>query len=80
MLYQILGKDKILVNSMHHQGIGKLAEGLLPVATSVDDLVEAVQINDLDFGIAVQWHPELLWKTDTNASKLFKAFVQVAGK
>jgi len=80
LLYQILGKDRILVNSMHHQGIGELADGLLPVATSVDGLVEAVQIKNLDFGIAVQWHPELLWRTDTNARKLFTAFVKAAEK
>ncbi|MBK5245561.1 MAG: gamma-glutamyl-gamma-aminobutyrate hydrolase family protein [Eubacteriaceae bacterium] len=80
LLYQILGQDKILVNSMHHQGIGKLAEGLLSVATSVDDLVEAVQIKDLDFGLAVQWHPELLWRLDTNAHKLFTALVKAAEK
>ncbi|MDD4191562.1 MAG: gamma-glutamyl-gamma-aminobutyrate hydrolase family protein, partial [Mangrovibacterium sp.] len=80
LLFQILGKEKISVNSLHHQGIQELAEGLLPAATSVDDLVEAVQIKDLDFGIAVQWHPELLLGTDANARKLFTAFVKASGK
>jgi len=80
LLHQILGEDKILVNSMHHQGIGELAEGLIPMGTSVDNLVEAVQIKGLDFGIAVQWHPEMLWLTDDNARKLFTAFVKAAEK
>ncbi|MBK5243497.1 MAG: gamma-glutamyl-gamma-aminobutyrate hydrolase family protein, partial [Eubacteriaceae bacterium] len=44
------------------------------------DLVEAVQIKDLDFGLAVQWHPELLWRLDTNAHKLFTALVKAAEK
>lgn len=78
LLYRILEKDKILVNSIHHQGIGNLAKGLLPVATSVDDLIEAVEIKALDFGIAVQWHPEQLLKTDNNARKLFAAFINAA--
>jgi putative glutamine amidotransferase len=73
-------KDKILVNSVHHQGIGNLANGLLSTATSVDNLVEAIEIKDLDFGIAVQWHPEQLLKTDNNASKLFTAFINAAQK
>ncbi|MBC3797814.1 gamma-glutamyl-gamma-aminobutyrate hydrolase family protein [Acetobacterium tundrae] len=80
LLYQILEKDKILVNSVHHQGIGNLADGLLSTATSVDNLVEAIEIKDLDFGIAVQWHPEQLLKTDSNARKLFTAFVNAAQK
>jgi len=78
LLHQILEKDKILVNSVHHQGIGNLANGLLSIATSVDDLIEAVEIKALDFGIAVQWHPEQLLKTDNNARKLFAAFVSAA--
>ncbi|HAZ05536.1 MAG TPA: amidotransferase [Acetobacterium sp.] len=78
LLHQILDKDKILVNSVHHQGIGNLANGLSSIATSLDDLIEAVEIKALDFGIGVQWHPEQLLKTDSNAKKLFAAFVNAA--
>lgn len=78
LLHQILEKDRILVNSVHHQGIGNLGNGLTAIATSVDDLIEAIEIMDLDFGIAVQWHPEQLLKTDNNARKLFTAFVNAA--
>lgn len=80
LLHKILEKDRILVNSVHHQGIGNLGNGLTAIATSVDDLVEAIEIRDLDFGIAVQWHPEQLLKTDNNARKLFTAFVNAAQK
>lgn len=78
LLQQILGKDTIFVNSVHHQGIGVLADGLIPMATSVDHLTEAFQIAALDFGIAVQWHPEQLIKSDLNSRKLFSAFVEAA--
>jgi len=37
------GTDSIAVNSMHHQGIARLAPGLVPVATSPDGLIEGVE-------------------------------------
>ena len=80
LIHKILGKEKILVNSAHHQGIERLGKGLLSIATSVDELIEAIEIKGLDFGIAVQWHPEQLLKTDPNARKLFVAFVNASKK
>ena len=50
------------VNTLHHQGIDKIAAGLRPVAYAPDGLVEAVE-GDLVMGI--QWHPERLFPQDT---------------
>lgn len=80
LIHQILQKNIICVNSVHHQAIEKLAKGLSITATSEDKLIEAFEITDLDFGIAVQWHPERLCNTDINSRKLFAAFIDAALK
>lgn len=74
-LYEIIGTETIWVNSMHHQAIAHLSPQLLAAATSADGLVEAVEIPELRFGLAVQWHPEFLWQQDANTLKVLQAFV-----
>ncbi|MEG6508371.1 gamma-glutamyl-gamma-aminobutyrate hydrolase family protein [Methyloligella sp. 2.7D] len=74
-LKEWIGEDKIMVNSLHGQGVSRLAEGLQPEAYAEDGLVEAVRgPNDDAFCVGVQWHPE--WDATTNpASKeLFTRF------
>jgi putative glutamine amidotransferase len=66
------------VNSMHHQGIARLGEGLRPVAVTDDGLVEAVEVPELPFAVGVQWHPEELARTDQHSSSLFYDFVCTA--
>jgi putative glutamine amidotransferase len=73
-LAHILGENIIKVNSLHHQGVKELAPVLRPVAFAPDGLVEAVELLDHPFGMAVQWHPECL--TDQPVTqRLFQAFV-----
>lgn len=56
----LLGSS-IDVNSYHHQGVGRLAEGLTPLAWSDDGLVEAYEFKKTETPLfAIQWHPELL--------------------
>jgi putative glutamine amidotransferase len=56
----ILGRPMVEVNSLHHQGVRDLAPGLIPTAYAPDGLVEAFELPDHPFGLAVQWHPERL--------------------
>jgi putative glutamine amidotransferase len=60
-LQKQLGKTMIDTNSRHHQAIRKLAPGLLVAATTPDGIIEAVELPDHPFGMAVQWHPEHLF-------------------
>jgi len=77
-LSTILAEPILNVNSLHHQGIKDVAPGLKAVAYAPDGLVEAVELPEHPFGIAVQWHPE--WLTDqVGIQRLFKAFVDAAG-
>lgn len=66
------------VNSMHHQGIARLGEGLRVVGISEDGLAEALEMAELPFAVGVQWHPEELAKTDQHSAGLFFDFVSVA--
>lgn len=77
-LAEVLGEPLLQVNSLHHQGIKEVAADLRAVAFAPDGLVEAVELPDHPFGLAVQWHPE--WLTDQHAMRrLFAAFVEAAG-
>ncbi len=72
---QWAGGDVVQVNSLHGQGIGRLAQGLRALAHAPDGLVEAFEVRDAKvFAYAVQWHPE--WRTAENPfyTAIFKAF------
>lgn len=71
----IFGEPLLQVNSLHHQGIKDLAPSLKAAGFAPDGLIEAIEIPDHPFGIAVQWHPE--WLTDQlPMRRLFSAFVE----
>jgi len=63
---------------MHHQGIARLAPGLVAVATSPDGLIEGVEAANGHFLIGVQWHPEDLVDVDPRMGRLFAAFIDAA--
>ncbi len=73
-LAKIIGTDTV-VNSRHHQAIGKLGKGLKVTAVAGDGTVEAVQVRGKKFAIGVQWHPENQVGKSDAADKLFQAFV-----
>ena len=47
------------VQSVHHQAVGRLGDGLRAVAWAEDGVVEALESERHAFVVAVQWHPEL---------------------
>ena len=74
-LAALLGKTELGVNSYHHQAIKDPAPDLVEMARSTDDLIEAVYLPGKTFVWAVQWHPELSFRTDDDNRKIFEAFV-----
>ena len=50
----------VFVNSRHHQAVKDLAPGLIALAASPDDLIEAFARGGEPYLAAVQWHPENL--------------------
>lgn len=74
-LHGLSGESTAMVNSLHGQGIRKLADGITVEALADDGLVEGFTVDDAPgFALAVQWHPE--WKVTENdfSMKIFKAF------
>lgn len=78
-LYKILNREKIKVNSFHHQHITDPGD-LIISAKSPDGLIEAVEMDSDRFCIGVQWHPELLALFDYKEELLFKTLVDNAVK
>ena len=58
LLANVLNNDSPVGAMYHHQAIGEVGEGLSIVATTEDGVIEALQLDDVPFGLAVQWHPE----------------------
>ena len=63
---QWAGDTRSKVNSLHGQGIKRLAKGLVAEALAPDGLIEGVRVEDaMTFAFGVQWHPE--WRHAENA-------------
>ena len=66
-LHDLLGDTRVMVNSLHKQGIRKLAEGTTVEALADDGLIESFTVDSAkSFALAVQWHPE--WRGDRKRS------------
>jgi putative glutamine amidotransferase len=75
-LARTLGAERIRVNSMHHQSVDRVGEGLVVTGTAPDGIIEGVEWTGEDWWmLAVQWHPEELDQTPEDWDRtLFVAF------
>jgi putative glutamine amidotransferase len=74
-LHRVAGSRELAVNSLHNQGIDRLAPGLVAEAVAPDGTIEAVRVaNSRGFAIGVQWHPEYDFETDAVSRRIFEAF------
>ena len=79
MLARLSGMQTWRVNSLHGQGIDRLAEGLSMEARAPDGMIEAVRVKGARaFALGVQWHPEWRFWEDRLSSALFAAFGDAA--
>lgn len=75
-LYDIMGVKKFHVNSFHHQGVRKVSDKLRVAARAADGLVEALESDNHQFVLGIQWHPEEFALQDDQASiNIFERFV-----
>ena len=72
-LGELLGGDRAPVKSHHHQGFGRLGEGLRVSAHADDGTIEALEDPDARFAVGVLWHPEA-----GEDRKLFEGLVREA--
>lgn len=72
---RIVEAETIEVNSLHRQGLARLADRLVVEATAPDGTIEAVRVVDAKaFTVGVQWHPEYWVRSDGPSAKIFAAF------
>lgn len=78
-LREILGQERISVNSFHHQAVKELGQGLVLSARGCDDgVIEGMEMPGRRFVIGVQWHPESFWDRPPGFQPLFEALVNAA--
>ena len=77
ILLDILGSNKIMVNSRHNDTVN-LNDNFLVDAKSRDNIIEAVHIPNKTFILGLQWHPEDLH--DEYSEKIFKYFIEKCKK
>ena len=73
LISYLLNSDTAAVNSLHHQAVDDPGKGLWIAADSPDGFVEALQLEDYPFCLAVQWHPEYMVFNTPSQQRLFQA-------
>jgi len=81
MLAKITGKQRLGVNSTHHQAVGRVAGPLRVTAVSDDGIVEALELKHeathlLPYFMTVQFHPERLASRYPAHQELFNSFTR----
>jgi len=75
MLHSLAGRTNVTVNSLHHQGVARLAHGVTVEAVADDGLIEGFTVDAAaGFALAVQWHPEWQVMQDNFSIAIFKGF------
>jgi len=74
-LASIYKTSRVEVPTSHHQAVRQLGEGLRAVAYADDGIIEAVELDQRNFTIGVQWHPERDFEGNRN---LFVEFIREA--
>lgn len=75
ILHGLAGETRVMVNSLHSQGVARLPQGVTVEAVADDGLIEAFTVDGVPgFSLAVQWHPE--WRVTENpfSHAMFRAF------
>lgn len=75
ILARLVGGSEAIVNSLHSQGIDRLAASLYADATAPDGQIEAVSMPSAKgFVLGVQWHPEWRWAENELSRAIFSSF------
>jgi putative glutamine amidotransferase len=76
-LAEAVGPDTLAVNSIHHQAIKTVADGLQATAYASDGVIEGVEDANRRFFLGVQWHPEEIFEDSPRMQALFQSFGDV---
>lgn len=73
-LAEVFGPGSRAVNTIHHQAVDRVGEGLVVTAHASDGTIEGLEPLERDWdALGVQWHPEKVYTED---EALFDAFVE----
>ena len=75
LLYRIIKKEKILVNSRHKSSINNSKYKIN--AISKENVIEAIEIPNKRFFLGIQWHLENMYMIDINSRKIFDYFIKI---
>lgn len=74
LLYEIIGKDEIMVNSFHKYHVGE-NDNYTVSCRSEDNYIEGMEMRDKKFVLGVQFHPEISYDFDEDSRKIIDYFI-----
>lgn len=80
LLFRIHGSTEIETNSFHHQALRETSSDVEVIARTSDGVIEAIWLPKMTFGLAVQWHPEMLAAEYPDQASIFSAFINATAK
>ncbi|MDR7871112.1 MAG: gamma-glutamyl-gamma-aminobutyrate hydrolase family protein [Tissierellaceae bacterium] len=75
IMYEIFNKERIQVNSQHHQSVRALGNNLKINALSLDGVIEGMESTNDKFVLGVQFHPEAMIDRNEEFLNIFKFFI-----
>lgn len=77
-LFNVIAQGSVETMSGHHQGVKGVGDGLSVSAKAADGIVEALEVVDHPFCVAVQWHPEMTADVDESQQNIFDALIRAS--
>lgn len=79
LLYRLFGKDRLAVNSFHHQAVKEVPAGFRVTAVAPDGIIEGMESTAFRPILGVQWHPEcFLLGNDRTMMPIFNWLIEQA--
>lgn len=77
VLHSIFGETEVATNSLHHQAVKDLGQGLRINARAEDGVIEGVEAADMkkQWVMGIQWHPEIGTQLPHNHGTIFEHFI-----
>lgn len=76
ILYKILGKEEITVNSFHNYHVS-IDNDYKISAYSEDGYIEGIELIDKTFHVGIQWHPEISYNFDEDSKRIIDYFINI---
>lgn len=78
LIASLTGEGRILANTSHHQAVDRIGQGAIITShCPVDGIIESFELENYPFGLAVQWHPEMMFDEAPHLA-LFRGLIDAA--